>query len=91
MKASDIELGKTYTIKRHARPIYPAQANSLNYPVPITGETASDGRPWRSHNMTRPKCELCGGMLAFLGQLGLLRWFRCINCGMEFSRRGKRQ
>ena len=41
--------------------------------------------------MNRAKCQLCGGLLAFLGQLGLLRWFRCINCGMEFSRRGKRQ
>ena len=41
--------------------------------------------------MNRPKCQLCGGLLAFLGQLGLLLWFRCINCGMDFSRRRKRQ
>ena len=82
MKASEIELGKT--IKQHVTHISSTDE-------PVTGETASDGRPWRSHNRPRPKCELCGGSLTFLGQLGRLRWFRCINCGMEFSRRWKRQ
>jgi len=28
MKASEIEPGKTYTIKHHARRIYPVQVNS---------------------------------------------------------------
>ena len=30
-----------------------------------------------------PQCSLCGGSLAFLGQLGRLLWFRCINCGLD--------
>ena len=35
MKASEIELGKRYTIKHHAGRIYPVQANSLDYALPI--------------------------------------------------------
>lgn len=31
-------------------------------------------------------CQLCGGFLYLLGQLGNLQWFRCRDCGMEFSR-----
>jgi hypothetical protein len=30
-------------------------------------------------------CELCGGLLKFLGRLGRLDWFRCEDCGMDFS------
>lgn len=30
-------------------------------------------------------CSLCGGELRLLGYLGSLAWFRCANCGMEFS------
>jgi hypothetical protein len=30
-------------------------------------------------------CELCGGELVVMGQLGRLEWSRCRNCGMEFS------
>lgn len=29
-------------------------------------------------------CKLCHGPCAFLGTLGRLDWFRCINCGMDF-------
>lgn len=29
------------------------------------------------------KCKLCGGILAFLGALGRMEYFRCLNCGME--------
>jgi tRNA(Ile2) C34 agmatinyltransferase TiaS len=31
------------------------------------------------------ECSLCGGQLELLGYLGNLAWFRCRNCGMEFS------
>lgn len=30
-------------------------------------------------------CSLCGGVLALLGCLGKLAWFRCIQCGMQCS------
>lgn len=32
------------------------------------------------------KCPACTGPLLLLGTLGLLRWLRCRNCGMQFSR-----
>lgn len=35
-----------------------------------------------------PECECCGGPLAYLGNLGTLSHFRCINCGMITSERG---
>jgi hypothetical protein len=35
------------------------------------------------------KCRLCGGLLCLLGQLGLLAWFRCRDCGMQFSKTRK--
>lgn len=31
-------------------------------------------------------CSICGGFLELLGKLGKLYWFRCRNCGMEFSK-----
>lgn len=31
------------------------------------------------------ECELCGGMLVFLGQLGMVEHFRCRDCGMMYS------
>ena len=34
MKASEIELGKTYTIKHHDGRIYPVRVNSLDYALP---------------------------------------------------------
>jgi len=34
-------------------------------------------------------CPLCGGEGMLLGVLGLLRWFRCRNCGMDFNKRIK--
>ena len=34
-----------------------------------------------------PKCPACGGIGALLGSLGLLKWFRCINCGIDFNRK----
>ena len=36
-------------------------------------------------------CQLCNGTLALLGQLGNLKHYRCINCGMMFSRAGRRR
>ena len=32
------------------------------------------------------RCQLCRGLLMLLGVLGHLKWFRCRNCGMQFSR-----
>jgi hypothetical protein len=32
------------------------------------------------------KCKLCGGLLMLLGQLGLLKHYRCRNCGMGWTR-----
>ena len=37
-------------------------------------------------NPLNPSCKICGGELALLGKLGKKKWFRCINCGMEFSK-----
>ena len=31
-------------------------------------------------------CPLCAGDGVLLGTLGRLRWFRCRDCGMNFSR-----
>lgn len=31
------------------------------------------------------RCSFCLGMLAYLGTLGTLAWFRCTACGMEHS------
>ena len=31
-------------------------------------------------------CRLCNGPLEALGQLGLVRWYRCRNCGMQCSK-----
>jgi tRNA(Ile2) C34 agmatinyltransferase TiaS len=31
------------------------------------------------------RCKVCGGVLEILGKLGRLTWYRCRNCGMEFS------
>jgi hypothetical protein len=31
-------------------------------------------------------CPVCGGQGGYLGQLGKLHYFRCIQCGMEFSK-----
>ena len=31
------------------------------------------------------RCDICGGMLIFLGRQENLDWVRCRNCGMEFS------
>jgi tRNA(Ile2) C34 agmatinyltransferase TiaS len=34
-----------------------------------------------------PVCPTCNGPLAFLGDLGNRRHFRCVQCGMEVSKR----
>jgi len=36
-------------------------------------------------------CPACGGPGAFLGVLGLLRWFRCIHCGTDFTSNQRRE
>lgn len=36
-------------------------------------------------------CPVCDGQGALLGVLGFLRWFRCIQCGMDFSRKIRRK
>lgn len=35
---------------------------------------------------TLSHCPLCAGDGVLLGTLGRLRWFRCRDCGMDFSR-----
>lgn len=30
-------------------------------------------------------CPMCGGLGAFMGALGYLCWFRCLDCGWEFA------
>ena len=32
-------------------------------------------------------CPACGGDGGYLGTLGVLTWFRCIYCGMDFSKK----
>ena len=32
-----------------------------------------------------PDCPQCTGMGAYLGTLGYFLWFRCIQCGWDFS------
>ena len=34
---------------------------------------------------TRSMCEMCGGPGVPSGRLGDLFWFRCRNCGIEFT------
>ena len=46
---------------------------------------SQDSQP--SHHPQGNSCSLCGGELASLGQLGMLKWFVCIRCGMQFSRK----
>ena len=31
------------------------------------------------------ECEFCGGPPTIIGRLGLRTWFRCRNCGMDYS------
>ncbi len=40
-------------------------------------------------SMNPPACPVCPGHGVPLGQLGPLRWFRCRDCGIDFSRRTK--
>lgn len=32
-----------------------------------------------------PVCEMCKGPGVLLGRLGSITWFRCRNCGWEFT------
>lgn len=32
-------------------------------------------------------CPVCGGAAFALGKLGKLTWFRCRDCGMDFSQK----
>jgi len=34
----------------------------------------------------KPVCPACGGPGMLIGYLGMLIWFRCRNCGIEFNR-----
>ena len=47
-------------------------------PKSKSSATTSEGNPMF-------ECELCGGMLVFLGQLGMREHFRCRDCGMMYS------
>ncbi len=35
-------------------------------------------------------CPVCGGPGQELGRLGILRWFRCRDCGMDYNKEGAR-
>jgi len=35
--------------------------------------------------LPNPYCPKCGGFGGYLGALGALDWFRCIQCGWQFS------
>lgn len=37
------------------------------------------------------RCSLCGGRLGLLGRLGNLLHYLCRDCGMQFSRKAKKQ
>lgn len=39
--------------------------------------------------MRKASCPLCGGFGFSLGGLGRLVWYRCRDCGCDFSRKGK--
>ena len=41
-------------------------------------------------SMNPPACPVCPGHGVPLGQLGPLRWFRCRDCGIDFSRQARR-
>ena len=41
--------------------------------------------------MRRITCPACGGEGALLGNLGRRRWFRCIDCGIDFQHLSKRK
>lgn len=36
--------------------------------------------------LERVECPECGGEGAFMGNLGKKEWFRCVDCGIDFSR-----
>jgi hypothetical protein len=38
-----------------------------------------------------PRCPMCQGPAIRLGVLGLLKWFRCRDCGLEFHRPVRRK
>lgn len=35
--------------------------------------------------MNDNECPACNGQEEYLGTLGFLDWYRCINCGMQWS------
>ncbi len=35
------------------------------------------------------KCRLCRGRCFLLGVLGMLRWYRCRDCGYEYCKESK--
>ena len=42
-------------------------------------------------NELPPSCPQCDGDGAPLGALGYLNWFRCIQCGWEFSQQDEQE
>jgi tRNA(Ile2) C34 agmatinyltransferase TiaS len=41
--------------------------------------------------MTEVFCPMCGGEAAFMGALGILNWFRCIQCGADFNKNNEEE
>lgn len=68
-----------------------AQGGAKSAPVPVhSGAAGRSDENVRAFSMRAesPSCPACGGDGGFLGGLGNREHFRCINCGMDFSRRG---
>ena len=41
--------------------------------------------PEDGSNEEAPRCPQCDGEGAFLGLMGILEWWRCRHCGIDFS------
>ena len=54
---------------------------------PLDG-CADGGEPYTDEELEiiNAECPICDGEAELMGQLGNLRWYRCMDCGMEFSR-----
>lgn len=40
--------------------------------------------------MSGKTCPACGGEGRSMGALGNLAWYRCVNCGWEWSRKARK-
>jgi hypothetical protein len=52
--------------------------------------TDQEGNPWCPRRDSSGYCSLCGGDLSLFAQLGMLKCFICVCCGMQFLRKAGR-